>query len=407
MAALREWYRSVLRCWLNDVFTPGKLWRNKLPSKENELALIQIELEARNNGVRRIQRRVIRDRDGVPRELPIYDYNDLSEWCDLMLELLEDDEQHVDRERHRLTIRYDKGVAYRQEEERKERAAKGGDPWVAAMVDNLMKAIGKGEPHVVSPDDDWLLVIWGGLLDSTQLIREVVVSLFVDEAKESKVPDLNFLEDIIFATWSAMRRIGPACCPEPKVKTLQETRRRLDSVKAWCEKKLREKFTKEKPKRSASKRTPSELQKKKSKSKAAPTYDAFLAHNSKDKAAVLGIAAVLSRRKLKVWLDVEQIAPGQWFQDAIQKAILQSRAAVVIIGPNGMGRWETAELRTLLSRCVEHGVPVIPVLLPGVCSIPPELLFLKELQFVQFHRTVNEASALKALVWGISGEHPK
>jgi len=150
-----------------------------------------------------------------------------------------------------LTIRYDKGVAYRLEEERKERAAKG-DPWVAAMTHNLMKAIAKGEPHVVRPDDDWLLVIWNGLLDAGKPIREVVVSLFVDDTKEPKQPDLQILGDIIFFTWTVMRSLGSVCSPEPKVKTLQETRRRLDSVKTWCEKKLRERVDQGKTRRVAS-----------------------------------------------------------------------------------------------------------------------------------------------------------
>ena len=115
---LRDWYRAVLHAWLGDSLSVAEFWRDRLPSRENELALSQLVLEARNNGVRRIQRRLLRDRDGVPRELPIDSYPELSFWCDFMFELLNDEDQHVAHLREKLTVRYDKGVAYRLQEER-------------------------------------------------------------------------------------------------------------------------------------------------------------------------------------------------------------------------------------------------------------------------------------------------
>jgi CHASE2 domain-containing sensor protein len=135
-------------------------------------------------------------------------------------------------------------------------------------------------------------------------------------------------------------------------------------------------------------------------------YDVFLAHNNQDKPAVLAIAAALKRRGLSPWIDVEQIPPGRWFQDVIQPAILEVRSTAIFLGPGGLGRWQALELRAFVSQCVERQMPVIPVLLPGVDEIPKSLVFLRELNWVRFHRSPDEAEALDRLVWGITGHKP-
>jgi CHASE2 domain-containing sensor protein len=135
-----------------------------------------------------------------------------------------------------------------------------------------------------------------------------------------------------------------------------------------------------------------------------PIFDVFLAHNTKDKAAVLAVAEALKQRGLSPWIDVEQIPPGQWFQDVIGLAILRVRSTAIFLGPGGLGRWQALELRAFVSQCVERKMPVIPVLLPGVEEIPQTLVFLRELNWVSFHRSTDEAEALDRLVWGITGQ---
>jgi hypothetical protein len=132
-------------------------------------------------------------------------------------------------------------------------------------------------------------------------------------------------------------------------------------------------------------------------------YDVFLAHNSQDKPAVLAAAAALKRRGLTPWIDVEQIPPGRWFQDVIQAAILEVRSTAIFLGPGSLGRWQALEF---VSQCVERQIPVIPVLLPGVNEIPPDLVFLRELNCVSFHRSPDEEEPLDRLVWGITGRKP-
>lgn len=131
-------------------------------------------------------------------------------------------------------------------------------------------------------------------------------------------------------------------------------------------------------------------------------FDVFLAHSSKDKAQVEVIGAQLKARGLTTWLDKEQIAAGDWFQDVIQAAIPRARSAAIFLGPGGLGRWEALELKAFLAACVERGTRVIPVLLPGVAAVPDELLFLRQLHAAKFSR-LDDSAALDALVRGITG----
>ena len=132
-------------------------------------------------------------------------------------------------------------------------------------------------------------------------------------------------------------------------------------------------------------------------------FDVFLAHNSIDKDEVEAICEALKQKGLTPWLDKEQIPPGRWFQDVIQQAIATVKSAAIFIGEQGLGRWEALELRSFISQCVERGIPVIPVLLPGVERIPDDLLFLRELNWVRF-TTADDPEAIKNLCWGITGK---
>jgi HAD superfamily hydrolase (TIGR01509 family) len=135
-------------------------------------------------------------------------------------------------------------------------------------------------------------------------------------------------------------------------------------------------------------------------------HDIFIAHNSKDKASVLALVRALEQRGIRTWLDVREIPPGRWFQDVLQAAVARSRAAAIVLGPHGLGKWEALELRTFVSQCVKREIPVIPVLLPGMDQVPPELLFLQELNYVKFDETPDDLEGINNLVWGITGRKP-
>lgn len=123
----------------------------------------------------------------------------------------------------------------------------------------------------------------------------------------------------------------------------------------------------------------------------APVYDLFLSHNSKDKPAVREVSDRLKRRRLKPWLDVENLTPGRHWQDEAEEVIRTCRAAAVFVGQSGIGPWEHEEMRALLDEAVSRKIPVIPVLLPGAPKKPKLPLFLGERTLSR--RTVQRSAA--------------
>ncbi len=134
-------------------------------------------------------------------------------------------------------------------------------------------------------------------------------------------------------------------------------------------------------------------------------FDVFLSHNSKDKLTVLSLAAALRARGLRVWLDQDQIVPGQSRQEALEQIIGNVKSAAVLVGNDGLGPWEQREMRAILTEFVARKLPVIPVLLPGAPREPNLPLFLREFAWVDFRRGLRHES-LDRLVWGITGVRP-
>jgi formylglycine-generating enzyme required for sulfatase activity len=106
--------------------------------------------------------------------------------------------------------------------------------------------------------------------------------------------------------------------------------------------------------------------------------DVFLSHNSKDRPAVRELAAALRARGLEVWLDADNLLPGQRWQEELEKVIKLAGSGAVLVGGDGFGPWEDQEMRAILSQFVQRRLPVIPVLLPGAPMKPELPLFLAE-----------------------------
>ncbi len=84
-----------------------------------------------------------------------------------------------------------------------------------------------------------------------------------------------------------------------------------------------------------------------------------------------------------VFHDVSTIAPGRDFADVIQRALDDCDAALAVIGPGwsattpeGTSRLQHADdyVRLELATSLNHGLPVVPVLLGGAKLPPPEEL---------------------------------
>lgn len=118
------------------------------------------------------------------------------------------------------------------------------------------------------------------------------------------------------------------------------------------------------------------------------------------------LAARLRAQGLKVWLDVDELTPGRPWQEALEEQIESIHAAAVLVGKDGIGPWQSREMRSFLDEFVEHGKAVIPVLLDGCPETPKLPIFLKHFTWVDC-RGDNAEEGFWRLVWGITGKKPK
>jgi nucleotide-binding universal stress UspA family protein len=135
------------------------------------------------------------------------------------------------------------------------------------------------------------------------------------------------------------------------------------------------------------------------------SFDIFLSHNSKDKPAVRELAEALRARGLRVWLDEWELVPGRPWQEELEAIIETTRSAAVLVGKDGLGPWQNAEMRGFLEEFVNRKLPMIPVLLPDAPEMPSLPFFLKRFTWVDLRAGLTE-EGLDLLQWGITGERP-
>ncbi|MFZ4704157.1 MAG: SUMF1/EgtB/PvdO family nonheme iron enzyme, partial [Candidatus Methylumidiphilus sp.] len=117
------------------------------------------------------------------------------------------------------------------------------------------------------------------------------------------------------------------------------------------------------------------------------------------------LAKRLQANGVKVWLDAWELRPGHPWQEALAEIIETTRAAVVLVGKDGLGPWENAEMSACLDEFVRRKLPVIPVLLPDCPSEPDLPLLLRRFTWVDF-RKGSEEEGFSRLIWGITGKKP-
>jgi len=134
-------------------------------------------------------------------------------------------------------------------------------------------------------------------------------------------------------------------------------------------------------------------------------FDVFMCYSTSDQMEVLDVGGKLKAAAIRVWMDIEQIAPGQSFQTLINEKIVGIRTAAVFFG-KGLGRWQSEEMEALKSQAVGRKLPVIPVILKsctwdGDQVVPPMLGTVRRVDF----RT--DRDPLGMLIWGITGRRPE
>lgn len=92
----------------------------------------------------------------------------------------------------------------------------------------------------------------------------------------------------------------------------------------------------------------------------------FLSHAGEDGPAVKELAGRLRQAGLEVWLDVDELQPGDDWMQSLEEALDSSDAFAVYIGRSGIARWIGREVRVALDRnAKDPRYRFIPILGPG------------------------------------------
>ena len=129
----------------------------------------------------------------------------------------------------------------------------------------------------------------------------------------------------------------------------------------------------------------------------------FLSHSGSDTDAARAlkerIAGAPAAREagLEIWLDVDELRPGDEWQPALEEALERADAFMVYVGARGVVNWVDRELRHALTRATGPGaIPFVPVL--ANAALEPSILppFVRQFQAVT--DPLGDDHALSALI---------
>lgn len=132
-------------------------------------------------------------------------------------------------------------------------------------------------------------------------------------------------------------------------------------------------------------------------------FDIFISHNSVDKPWVIKLKVALENQNIKVWLDKDEIRPGDLFAQALEDGIEVSKTVALIVSPESMeSGWVKEEYYRALSLANAKKQPlrIIPIIL-RTAELPG---FLSSRNWVDFRDEARFTDNVKILIWGITGQ---
>lgn len=134
-------------------------------------------------------------------------------------------------------------------------------------------------------------------------------------------------------------------------------------------------------------------------------FDVFLSYHSNDSEWVVQLKERLKEADILVWLDRDQIRPGDRFTKALEKGIAKSKSVVIVVSPGACeSGWvrEEYDRALYLINSAQQDLRLIPVILQH-CDIPG---FLSSRNSVQFAESDEFDDNVAQLIWGITGRKP-
>ena len=113
------------------------------------------------------------------------------------------------------------------------------------------------------------------------------------------------------------------------------------------------------------------------------------------------VAQLLRRSGLTVWLELDELNPGQPWLPQLEAALAKSTHFVVLVGATGVRKWVEREVRFALERNTrEDSYSIVPLLLPD--AVESDLpLFLKQHQFLRLESLTPAAESIQRVAGGI------
>jgi energy-coupling factor transporter ATP-binding protein EcfA2 len=126
---------------------------------------------------------------------------------------------------------------------------------------------------------------------------------------------------------------------------------------------------------------------------ASEAYDVFVSYSRADWRHAADIDSTLRAKGLRPFFDRRNLAPGLPWVRALEQTIGSAKAAIVLIGPRGLGNTQQYERDLALIRQTrDPAFSVVPVILPETTSDPP-FDFLRVLTWVDFSHVAKVSDA--------------
>ena len=123
------------------------------------------------------------------------------------------------------------------------------------------------------------------------------------------------------------------------------------------------------------------------------TYDVFVSYSRADGRHAAEIDSVLRAKGLRPFFDRRNLAPGLPWVRALEQAIGAAKAAIVLIGPRGLGNTQQYERELAFVRQTrDPAFPVVPVILPETTTDRP-FDFLHVLTWIDFSHVARVSDA--------------
>ena len=139
---------------------------------------------------------------------------------------------------------------------------------------------------------------------------------------------------------------------------------------------------------------------------ASETYDVFVSYSRADWRHAADIDSVLRTKGLKPFFDRRNLPPGLPWVRALEQTIGAAKAAIVLIGPRGLGNTQQYERDLALIRQThDPAFPIVPVILPETTNDPP-FDFLRVLTWIDFSHVAKVSDApdeLEHLLTAVQG----